>query len=279
MQDDSAKQECNETLAAPLGDTLPISKLRNPSLKEAIAELRWSLAPASTPGLLIDPHYKLLPGKIATALEEDYPWIDELSSAEMPEEIAAYTVQYQFRTSEEGFPLVQLGPGIITLNQLGKDYEWDDFERRINKVFSTLRSVHPNGKQLKPTLLLLRYIDAFSCKDATDNVLSFLRDKLKTTILLDKEILGKIGVTSEPTGLDFRAAYPLADSGNSLRFRFGTGKVDEEPALVLETVVQLEGRSVPTDQREILDWFAKAHEITHKWFFAIVEGELLEDMR
>jgi uncharacterized protein (TIGR04255 family) len=53
----------------------------------------------------------------------------------------------------------------------------------------------------------------------------------------------------------------------------------EKTALVWETVVQSLGHDVPKNKDGILKWAEDAHTLTHKWFFKMIEGELLEEFR
>lgn len=85
--------------------------LKNKPLVEAILEVKWALnAPA--PNVSLDPHYKLLMGRMFDRLSERYPTHEQLPTAMMPDEIAAYLPQHRFRTGPEQWPLIQLGPGV-----------------------------------------------------------------------------------------------------------------------------------------------------------------------
>jgi uncharacterized protein (TIGR04255 family) len=89
--------------------------LRNKPLLEAIFELRWELQ-EQAPGLKLDPHYKILIGSLYDRVKDEYPFHEELPTATIPDEISGYIVKHRFRKSENGWPLIQLGPGVVTLN-------------------------------------------------------------------------------------------------------------------------------------------------------------------
>ena len=89
--------------------------LKNKPLVEAIFELKWKLIQQDT-GIYIDPHYKILIGSLYEKIKDKYPFYEQLETARMPDEIAAYLVQHRFRVKENDWPLIQIGPGIITLN-------------------------------------------------------------------------------------------------------------------------------------------------------------------
>ena len=93
-----------------------IINLKNKPLIEAIFEIRWKLQEGPEKGMRIDPHYKLLIGRIYEKIKDKYTFHEQLPTASMPDEIAGYIIQHRFRKKENEWPLIQLGPGIITLN-------------------------------------------------------------------------------------------------------------------------------------------------------------------
>ena len=107
----------------------------------------------------VDPNYKLLPGRIFEKVSKEYPFHESLPTSEMPDEIAGYIIQHRFRKSINDWPLIQLGPGIITLNDTSK-YEWNDYRKRIHTLLDVLYATHPQPSNLILSGLSLRYIDA-----------------------------------------------------------------------------------------------------------------------
>ena len=116
--------------------------LTNKPLVEAIFELRWELQEVS-PGFKTDPHYPILIGGIYGKAKSQYGFHEKLPTATMPDEIAGYIVQHRFRKGENSWPLIQIGPGIITLNDT-EGYVWEDFEKRIPAVVDMLFDTYPD---------------------------------------------------------------------------------------------------------------------------------------
>ena len=88
-------------------------------LVEAIFELRWKLLqpdPQRPPE--VDKNYKLAVGALFAKLHDDYPDHEPLPSSALPDEISAYVVQHRFKTRGSGWPLVQVGQGIMTVNDV-----------------------------------------------------------------------------------------------------------------------------------------------------------------
>jgi len=252
--------------------------LRNKPLVEAIFELRWCLD-QKAPGIQVDPHYKLLIGRIFDRVSNEYSDHQQLPAATMPDEFAAYVVQHQFRKPEKGWPLIQLGPGIITLNDT-EGYLWSDFKGRISKFLDVLFEVYPNSAEgLRPKGLLLRYIDAIDFEFDHDNVFDFIKDHLKTTIKAHEKLFENTGVDRLPLGFDLRFLFPSSRPRGSAHLRFARGKKNNKDALIWETQIQSLGKDVPGSREDIKSWVDDSHKLTHDWFFKMIEGELLERFR
>jgi uncharacterized protein (TIGR04255 family) len=248
--------------------------LKYKPLVEAIFELRWNLQ-EPVPGMKIDPHYKLLIGRLYDKLNDEYPFHEQLPAAAMPDEIASYTVQHRFRKDKDKWSLVQVGPGIITVNDT-EGYLWEDFEKRALQAVNTLFEVYPDSKNnLKVNRLLLRYIDAIAFDFEKNDIFAFLKEQLKTEVSLHQKLFEDTRVEKLPLGLDLRFSFASTEPKGAIHLRFVRGKRKESDALIWETMVESVSEGVPKVQNEIADWVKKAHNLTDGWFFKLIEGELL----
>jgi len=248
--------------------------LKHKPLVEAIFELRWDLEEPA-PGMKIDPHYKLLIGRLYDKLNDEYPSHEQLPTATMPDEIAGYIVQHRFRKDKDKWPLIQIGPGIITVNDT-EEYTWEDFERRIIEAVNILFEVYPESKNnLKVNRLLLRYIDGIAFDFEKDDIFTFLKEQLKTKVNLYQKLFEDARVEKFPLGLDFRFSFASTEPKGAIHLRFVRGKQKESDALIWETLVESVSGDVPKVQNEIADWVKEAHNLTDDWFFKLIEGELL----
>lgn len=133
-------------------------ELTNKPLVEAILEIRWALNPQENGGD-VDPHYRLLLGRLFDRLQSDYPEHEQLDAARLPDDLAGHVVQHRFRAAKDDWPLVQLGPGVFTVNDTSR-YKWEDFEKRVVEAKNKLFESYPNPEKLKIESISLRYIDA-----------------------------------------------------------------------------------------------------------------------
>ena len=249
--------------------------LKNKPLVEAIFELRWELQEQQS-GVKIDPHYKILIGRIYDRVRNEYPYHEQLPTATIPDEMAAYIVQHRFRKEKDKWPLIQIGPGIITLNDT-EGYVWEDFKVRITNLLNILFDAYPNAERnLKINGLLLRYIDSVNFDYEKDNIFNFLNENMKITVKLHEKLFENTGVSKLPYRFDLRFSFPSTKPKGVVHLRFVRGKRRESDALIWESAVQSIGEDAPKLKEEIAIWVNESHDLTDDWFFKIIEGELLK---
>lgn len=252
---------------------MPRKDLKNKPLVEAILELKWALPAQATPGMEGDPHYRLLLGRFSERVESDYPFHEPLPTAQIPDGMAAHMAQHRFRISEGKWPLVQIGPGIMTVNET-EGYTWTDFKDRCVKAVGSLFDAHPAKQRFAVQDLTLRYIDAVNVDFTQESVFKFLQDKMKTTISLPNALFDGGRVNGSPSAFNWQASFPHNDPGGLVTLRFAVGQRSGKPALIWETLVQAARERIPAIPDGFSAWLQQAHDLTDDWFFKLIEGEL-----
>ena len=248
-------------------------ELKNKPLVEAILEFKWEL-PAQTPTRIeVDPHYRLLLGRFSEKVESDYPFHEPLPTTQIPDAMVAHMPQHRFRTSEEKWPLIQIGPGLMTVNET-EGYTWSDFKQRCDKAVRSLFNAHPAKEQFNAQDLTLRYIDAVDVDFSRESVFNFLQDKMKTSIFLPDGLFSDGRVKKKPTAFNWQASFLTDDPVGIITLRFAIGSYKDKPALIWETLVQVAREHIPTIPDGFSEWLEKAHDLTDDWFFKMIEGEL-----
>jgi uncharacterized protein (TIGR04255 family) len=171
------------------------------------------------------------------------------------------------------WPLVQLGLGLTTLNETSK-YTWDDFRERAVAVVGRLFDAHPKPSDLRIESLVLRYIDAIEFDYSSDNILGFLKDKMKVRVELPDALFDTTGVAPSPHQLNWQCAFGLTEPRGNVTVKFATGKREKQPALIWETIVGSAGDQLPGMPEGFQDWLNEAHDVTDDWFFKLIEGDL-----
>lgn len=247
-------------------------ELINKPLVEAILEVRWRLQGAS-PAHQTDPHYKLLLGRLFDRMLKDYPEHEQLPAANIPDELVGHVVQHRFRVAANTWPLVQVGPGIFTVNSTD-DYTWLDFRPRALSAIKKLYDAHPKVGDLKITNLILRYIDAVDFDFGVGDSFEFLRDKLKMNISFPPNLFDDTGVENKPSSLTYQSSFKCEKPKGLISIRFATGQKNNAPAVVWETTVESAEDDLSQMPQTFEGWLDEAHEISDNWFFKMIEGEL-----
>ncbi len=246
--------------------------LKNKPLVEAIFELRWELKEIGE-GIKIDPHYKILVGSLYSNLKEEYPYHEPLPSSSIPDDIAGHVIQHRFRKGKNEWPLIQIGPGILTVNDTD-GYIWEDFEKKVASAVSSLLELYPEPENFKNNSLLLRYIDTVEFNYHSDNIFNFLSNHMKTEINLYPNLFNNTGVKSMPSSFDWRFSFPCEKPDGIIHLRFVKGKKENTDGLIWETMVQSTGEKADQMTENIQEWLTDAHNLTNDWFFKLIEGEL-----
>jgi len=251
-----------------------IRNLDNKPLVEALFEVRWVLS--GSPGGAVDPGYPLLIGQLYGKLRDQFPCSVRLPLSEVPTYLVPFTPQHQFRVAADRWPLVQLGAGLLTVNDT-EGYLWDDFLKNCSLAIDSLFDVYPQDTApLRIAEVSLRYIDA----DLLENLssLEFLK-KLKINIDVSPELFKNSIISQRAVGASLSLVFPLSEPRGILQFAANQGRKGNADALVWETQVLSRGNDCPQTAQDISAWLRKAHDVTHEWFIKQVEGELLEKYR
>jgi uncharacterized protein (TIGR04255 family) len=245
--------------------------LTHKPLIEAILELRW--APSLSKDGGIDADLRLFLGKFHDLLAKEYPVFEVLGNAAAPEQMLPNIAQYRFRQRADGWPLIQIGSGVLTLNDT-TSYVWDDYKKRAETIVGILFQNYP-GK-LVPTSIDLRYINALSVDFEKQDALSCLAEKFRVRVDFPKVLFEGNGVEPTPTVFAMQTAFPVKSPLGAVHFRLAKGKANDKDAIIWETLVHSEGRELPPLPKEFSAWLGAAHTRAEEWFFRLVEGQLLK---
>ncbi|QLA17176.1 TIGR04255 family protein [Desulfolutivibrio sulfoxidireducens] len=247
-------------------------ELKNKPLVEAIFEMRWKLQGVPS-GPQVDPHYKLFLGRLYDRLLTDYPEHEQLQTANIPDELVGHMIQHRFRVEAGGWPLVQIGPGIFTVNS-ASDYSWIPFRKRVIASIEKLYEAHPKVSDLTVSNMVLRYIDAISFDFTKNNVYDFLREYLKMEVNFPDNLFLSTGVESRPANFTWQTSFNCQNPNGLISIRFATAHKDNAPVVVWETIVETIENDLPELPTHFCKWLDAAHAITDDWFFKMIEGEL-----
>jgi len=236
-------------------------------LIEAIFEFRWQIRNEEG-----DPHYTLFLGRLYDRVQKQYPFHESLPTAMIPLPAAGNVIQHRFRVNKGKWPLIQIGPGIVTINDT-ESYIWQDFGQRAKSIIKAVFEAYPEPDQLNTASLVLRYLDGFEL-DQNEDMFNYLSTKLKSTVLLPPQLFENTDVSRSPKILNIMASFPVAKPKGDILVRFGSGRHNDRPALIMETAVHSDSPDLPRMPEGFERWVEDAHKLTDDWFFTFIEGEL-----
>ena len=247
-----------------------LKSLPNKPLVEALFEFKWG---PETPEML---GYPIVVGALYEKLKSSFPEIEDLPLNRVPLEMTSYMVRQRFRKAKDGWPLVQIGPGVLTVNETEGYETWEQFRDSSLHVLEMFNEAHPQKTRIVPRNFMLRYINALEFDFDKNDVLVFLASKLKTNVGLDKKLFDVGESSRSPGELILRLSFPLGKPKGSVIIQFSSGLKDDKPALIWELIVNSSSPATIPLPTGVENWLKDAHDVIEHWFLKLAEGELLE---
>ncbi len=250
--------------------------LLNPPMVEVIFELRWELIQDQQTGRMRDPSYPMMYGRLYERLKKDFPFIEDLPSTQAHPEATPFVPRHRLRKDRTGYPLFQVGPGILTVND-AKGYTWTDYKSIILRLIESIVELYP-GEQHPLNFIRteLRYVNAIRFDIARVNSLAFLAEKLHTKIEVDPELFEVNSMGESPNALALNLSFPLQRPVGNLALNVNIGQVEGKPAMIQQTVIQSFGEMVPIDREMFSPWLQEAHAAAENTFQVFFKGSLME---
>lgn len=254
-------------------------------LVETWLDLRWQLQRGSQEGFFLDPQFPLALGTFYQSVRERFGYQESLPSSTAPLELLPHVVRYRFRPAPDKWPLLQLGPGVATVN-FTRPYSWREFKEAALYLRAKLTTSYEIG--LRPHGISLQYRNAVPCSYSSGDLLAFLKGKLNTAIKLPPHIPGPVGAPDVPVNMDIAFTYNLERPRGTGIIQCFTGTKRSETEdhqetgtehLLFELRVMSQEDGVPdyTDQAQFEDWLESAHAVIHEWFFSLIAGPLFDE--
>ena len=252
----------------------------SPPLVEVIAEVHWHIERLSTiPDGGVDPQFSGLVTKLEQALPSaGFPVVERLVPPQVPVELLADKPIVRFWTRDKTWPLIQVGPGIMTVNIVPPYEGWRAFKPTIVQALEQLSTHYPLADSLlKIERAELRYIDAFTKRNGFTTYPKFVNERLGFQITLPMGIAKSTNHPPEES-VSWAAdiSFPIRDVANNFGVvRIRPGTVNDQSAAVMECAVRWnDPNGIPFS--DLSTWYDKAHQHVSDWFFALAEEPLLE---
>lgn len=256
--------------------------LPNKPLLEAIFELH--LTAGEDPGEdtlyadRIDASYPLWVGNFYDKIKAEYPAHETLSPYGFPG--MEGVLCNRFRSAPGKWPLIQIGPKVVTLNQTSS-YHWENsFLPSISKLSEAILLSHPCSGLLQVDRLVLRYINGFdfSSVDQSDAIESLSRH-FDLGISINENLISKLNLSPVPAAVDISIDYPHSNPAGNLKVRFSNPNKDSPSLIVWEIVFSSGFEGEPFKPASVEDWAVNAHELTSGAFFSLLDSDLYQSFQ
>lgn len=250
--------------------------LLHPPLIEAIFEIRWELETDAQTGRMRDPSYPMMYGRLYERLKKDFPFIEDLPSVQAHPEATPYVPRHRMRKDKATYPLVQVGPGIITVNE-SKGYTWTNFRFLALRIIESITELFPQETMpLNFTRTELRFVNGIRFDIARENPLEFLADKLHMKVEMDPAFFAQNQLHERPNAVGLNLAYALEKPMGHLAISANLGQFEGKPAFIQQTLIHSAGELVPMDAGAFTPWLEEAHETAENCFQIFCKGALME---
>lgn len=243
-------------------DSLKSLKLPKAPLQEVIFELYWDLEHTEG-GFKNDPGFALAQGIFSSLIEEEFPVIKNIGLEGGDTFYFGPHLVHQFWKGESMWPVVQLGPGLLAINDTEKNYDWHgDFLPLIKKMVVALIKAYKND--LAFNKITLKYIDAIEMPEG--DIINFVNDNFEV------DFKTKYNVPGTLDALNIASRYNLEDE-TKLGFNMANGLKNGNSAFIWNTSILKEA---PLHPDELFPWIEKSHDIVSELFKQTVKKKFYE---
>lgn len=242
-----------------------MSQLPKAPLLEVILELTWQ---SNSEAEL--KKYQLMVGALCSKLSELYETPQFLlPDPSMPIVLAVGKPVYRFHRKGNPSQLFQVGPGLLSVNLVGNQYDWDRFLPEVMEVVKALNSVYDFNAQ-QGLGVNLKYVDFFPYDFTTRNDLTqFINKNFHIQIQAD--------FFEDIKELGFRTGF--VTPAGIFRMVINTAQITESKKLGIIIESQLNNMVPVNDHERFKEVICNSHEYLSDFFKKMTAGELYESFK
>lgn len=243
-----------------------MSKLPNAPLLEVIFDIKWDVSDKNEIA-----EFQFLHGDLYSKIKKKYPHRENLVPAGLPIEIIRNAPIFRYRPKQGDYPLIQIGPGLLSINANDDKYYWESFSSEINNVHGILTEISDKYglKSLTPSLT---YIDFFEFDKINLSSLDFINSKLQLSVS-EKFITAEESAFKD---LNITLNYKIGD--NSLSVNIYDGHVGENKSGIILQIKVIGSKKIYSKQ-DLGSWIDSAHELSSSTFKSLSQGDLYNSFK
>jgi len=242
-----------------------MSKLPKAPLIEVIFEIKWDITNKAD---ILD--FQYIHGDLYSRLRDKYPYRENVLPPEVPLEVVKGLPVFRYRKDKNCYPLIQVGPGLLTVNTNDDEYYWDTYLVEINSTLENFNNIYSKftGLMLSPSIT---YIDFFEVDFTKTNPLDFINENLGLTV--EQNFLEKGNLTAKEVNLTFNNT----SGDNLLSLNLRSGKFNNKEGVVMQT--KIIGKKTKYSNEQLNSWLNETHEVCSKTFKKITGGKLYHSFK
>lgn len=233
-----------------------MSRLPNAPLQEVIFEVRWDLDVQDGTNMPYDPKFDLGLGRLSRLLEERFPEKVRKYAEMIPVQLMPHVATWQFRPSAGGWPLIQLGHGVLTVNDTDLAYDWETvFFPLIKEALAWLAEAYDGMPSFSKAEL--RYIDSVKLSEH-----SFTDWEQFIANSFNLRFQNAFNTRGPLKSVGIHQVFNLPN-GEEILFSMSNGKQNDQESLIWQTAIAQPGSF---DKAEVIKWVDKAHVLSKELF-------------
>lgn len=219
-------------------------------------------------------NYDLLIGELYSKLKSTYPIPEPLKPKEVPPLLMPFIIQQRFRSVENGYPLYQLGPGIMSFNTDGDTYhlahenKWETFRTKLLEFLAVYKDILGDKFQSENFKhISLRFINKIEDTDMYPNVKNYFSNQLNLKI--DLGFADDIAYITNLEDTKLSQTYYL-DQNKKSKLNYNLGTITEGSRKLLADI-SVTTTEVPTFEG-LQGWLDNSHSKIENFFNKMTQG-------
>jgi uncharacterized protein (TIGR04255 family) len=239
-------------------------KLLKAPLKEVIFEVFWDLQ-IGADGQPIDKGFEFALGIFASKVKNTHPIVKKNIPDNFPLKLIGKTT-HQFWQNEMKWPVVQIGAGVMAVNDTDESYDWENnYFDLIKNSLKSLFDSYDNNIQVNH--IQLKYIDAVDLPTNVDCG-DFLRENLRI------ELTNNFNTLGTQTAVQINQNFLLKDGSSiGLSINDAVNDINQQKSIVWTTTVLKQGSF---SQNNIIEWLQYAHTHSSDMFKNMVSPQFYQ---
>ncbi|MET2985995.1 TIGR04255 family protein [Aureibaculum conchae] len=231
-----------------------IAKLPNSPLQEVVFELHLE-EDINAKGIRTNENFDFALGLFAEKIKNDFP---KRISFPKHDKIRIFpNISFQFWKDEGVWPVIQLGDGLLTVNDTEKNYIWSEYSYLVRDCMTKLSNSF--SEPVKIRQVSLRYIDAIEMNEMTfEQKQKFINENFKVSLDNNFKVLN-----GESSGMNITSNFKIND-GSTVNFVISNGKSKQnKPAIVWQYQIF---NNIVTSFDDVNKWLDAGHDILSDLF-------------